>query len=404
MMNRILQALIAGAAALVSLPGLAASADELIQACEKLKRADDRATCLREAVRAVAAPQSGSKASNQQELAMAAAEEAMKALRRLASAATVGINLRDYSQLVVTESANVDEALRRVPEGPFRDAVLRSRQAYIDAREVWSASITWHYASVFRQAIAPTLHRYSINTSVLDDGRTSNMSDIPISIFLSPIWTAARAEATAADAAIASLAEPPQPAAAAPQPAAAPRSSSIADQPIVEDVQSEPPPIVRRKATATDQRALVALKRIDEAADTGPGFAEYARVINAGIADVDEALRDMPDDVFRTNIVAARQAYIDAREVWSLSDQHQYLSQFADAARPTLRRYGVGPVELNVARVKEMRLMPKHLFLFPIWQAARQRIDEAEGSLLTGDAPKAMQPSPLPPKNEVRRK
>jgi hypothetical protein len=384
MMKPLFRILLAAALGLASLPGFAASADELIQACEKLKRADDRATCLREAIKAVAASPAATKAPGQQELAVAAAESIMKALRRLTSAATVGINLRDYSQLVVTEAANIDEALRSVPEGQFRDAAVKSRQAYIDAREVWSASIRWRYASTFRSAVLPILRRYAIDTILLERMRDDvTITDMPIAYFLSPIWSAAKLEVAAADAAISSLSEPSVPTS----------SSSIADQPIVVDAPSEAsPPIVRRLATANDQRVLLALKKIDESADTGAGFVEYARMISTRIAELDQALREIPDHDFRTQVVAARQAYIDAREVWSLSDQYQYLSLFAEAAGTTLRRYDVRAHDLNRTGIKEMRSMPKQLFLFPIWQSARRRIDNAEGSLLSADVAKVAAP------------
>ena len=388
-MKLLCRTLLVASLGLVCLPGFAASADELIQACEKLKRADDRATCLREAVKAVAASPmpapAAAKAPKPQELAVSAAESVMKALRRLGSATEVGITFRDYGQLLVTELANIDEGMRSVPDGPFKEAVLKSRQAYLDAREMWSDSIQGTYVSTFRISAEPVFRRYGIDMSALEDSNFRKTSSIPKVIFLSPIWAAAGRHAITAETAAASLMNPPQ-ANRVPQPNPQPLVTAT---PTPAAEASEPRPVVRRKGTPEDQRVLLALKRLDATADTGPGLNEYAKLSTAGVAEVDAALSNIPNDAFRTKVLAARQAYVDAHQVWYWAEQYQYLSQFADAAGPTLRTYGVGPSTMNSTGIKEMRLMPRHIFLFPIWSAARINIDAAEALLSSPEAAKA---------------
>jgi len=389
-------------------PGFAASADELILACEKLQRAEDRSICLKEAVKAVAASSTAPSRSTQAAAAVVAAESVMKALRRLESATEIGITLRDYSQLLVTETANIDEGLRSVPDGPFKNAVMKSRQAYIDARVLWSLSIVSTYVSVFQSSAEPMFRLYGIDPSELYN--TSNFrktSDIPKVIFLSPIWLAAGLETIVAQRELASLATPgavkpkpdpvsarvatalPLPAVASPAPA--PSATSEANT----------SPAARRQATPEDQRVLTALRRLDATADTGPGLNEYAKLSTAGVAEVDAALGNIPNDAFRNNVLAARQAYVDAHQVWYWAEQYQYLSQFADAAGPTLRTYGVLPSTMNSTGIREMRLMPRHIFLFPIWSAARIYIDAAEASLASPEATKPLPNKPSTNKVEA---
>ena len=400
-------------------PGFAASADELILACEKLQRVDDRATCLKEAVRASAsagAPASSSassaarsKPASRKEVVLSAADSIMRSLRRLNSATSVGITMRDYSQLVVTESAVIDEAMRSVPRGPFEDHVRRARDAYIDARKVWSEAFESTYADIFEISISPILRRYQFDTSSL--GKTPmgmKTSSLTLSRYLSPIWAAAADDERAAEAAMASIMNPPSPATPAtpvstPRPAPAstsaaltPAASTPAPTPLATAAQREPETLARRKATPDDQRVLTALRRLDSTADTGPGLNEYAKLSTAGVAEVDAALGNIPNDAFRNNVLAARQAYVDAHQVWYWAEQYQYLSQFAEAAGPTLRTYGVLPSTMNSTGIKEMRLMPRHIFLFPIWSAARIYIDAAEASLSSPEIAKPLPSKPSP--------
>lgn len=412
MMKLLCRTLLVTSLGLACQPGIAASADELILACEKLQRAEDRATCLKEAVRASAgAPASSSaraparsKPASRQDVVLAAADSIMRSLRRLNSATSVGITMRDYSQLVVTESAIIDEALRSVPRGPFEDHVRRARDAYIDARKVWSEAFDSTYASIFEISISPILRRYQFDTSSL--GKTPmgmKTSSLTLSRYLSPIWTAAADDERAAEAAMAFIMNPPSPATPAtpistprPVPASTPAALTPAPAPLPTAVQRDPDTAARRQATPDDQRVLIALRRLDATADTGPGLNEYAKLSTAGVAEVDAALGNIPNDAFRNNVLAARQAYVDAHQVWYWAEQYQYLSQFADVAGPTLRTYGVVPSMMNSTGIKEMRLMPRHIFLFPIWSAARIYIDAAEASLLSPEAAK-----PLPDKVEI---
>lgn len=380
-MKPLFPALLAVTLGLVPVSGFAASADELIQACEKLKRADDRATCLKEAVRASAGAPATSRPQSRKGVVTASADAIMKSLRRLANATSVGINLRDYSQMVVVESALINEELRGIPRGPFEDHVRRARDTYLDAREVWSKSIEWDDVLTFRIAAGPILQRYRLDVPLPSGGGgNTKTAALPISMYLSPIWAAAREDATVAQAAVATIMNPPTPAPLPSSTAKGVPSGAVGGQATGSDEQR------RASIAAAGERAMRLLREFDDVANIDTGLSKYADFLWRRYPEFDRALSVMPDGIVKRNLAASKQAYASAGETWALSNMHPYLSQFAEAAGPILQRYGVTADVLNSVGTTDMKRMPKHVFLDPIWRVARQRLDDADDALKAVDA------------------
>ncbi len=62
---------------------------------------------------------------------------ALKALLGLASATADGLNYREFTAKLEEVKGVVDEALRKMSNGPFRDEIAKSLRYYEDARNYW---------------------------------------------------------------------------------------------------------------------------------------------------------------------------------------------------------------------------------------------------------------------------
>lgn len=123
------------------------------------------------------------------------ADEALKALRKIAGATEIGVSMRDYSQLVLDAASTCDEALRKLPDSDFKSAALESRQAFIDARTLWGSMFDSQYVSVFLKYNDSLISKYQIDSNVLEKLRSLEFAktiDMPKGIFLSPVWKAAK--------------------------------------------------------------------------------------------------------------------------------------------------------------------------------------------------------------------
>lgn len=123
----------------------------------------------------------------------AAAESALKALRKLRSAAQMGVSLRDYGQLIMEQITSVDEDLISIPNGELKSAIEQSKLAYIDAKDVWSGMINAQYINVFVSVYKPNYSKYDIDpkySALLDSAGSARSTDINKSYILGPIWAA----------------------------------------------------------------------------------------------------------------------------------------------------------------------------------------------------------------------
>jgi hypothetical protein len=66
-----------------------------------------------------------------------AAEEAIKGLRTLASAAEVGVNYVEYGRIVIEAKAEVDGALTKIHDENLRTAITKAMDEYAYASQVW---------------------------------------------------------------------------------------------------------------------------------------------------------------------------------------------------------------------------------------------------------------------------
>jgi hypothetical protein len=76
-------------------------------------------------------------------------QEALKLLRKLASATGTGINYTEYNTRVIDTNAEVSEFLINIPDGYIKDEIRASLQAFTDARDAWSWSITNRSGDMF---------------------------------------------------------------------------------------------------------------------------------------------------------------------------------------------------------------------------------------------------------------
>lgn len=67
----------------------------------------------------------------------AAAEAALKTLRRMASATDVGISLSEYNTRLIDLKADVDEQFSLIPDGELKTEIQLAVESYIDAQNAW---------------------------------------------------------------------------------------------------------------------------------------------------------------------------------------------------------------------------------------------------------------------------
>jgi hypothetical protein len=71
-----------------------------------------------------------------------AATDALKALRKMAGAAQMGINFQEYSSRMIDAKADVDESLAQLPDGEVKKEIALALQAYVDAKTIWNDAAT----------------------------------------------------------------------------------------------------------------------------------------------------------------------------------------------------------------------------------------------------------------------
>lgn len=127
---------------------------------------------------------------------------ALKALRKINSATEIGVSMRDYGQLLIEQISTIDEALRGMPNSELKDAITKSREAYVDAKTLWSNMYSSEYVSIFVQYSKATYSKYEIDPQYLDALKSATFAksvDMDMSKILNPVWAAARASLTRAE-------------------------------------------------------------------------------------------------------------------------------------------------------------------------------------------------------------
>jgi predicted small secreted protein len=70
-----------------------------------------------------------------------AADNAIKALRKVEASTQVGVNYMQYMQLVIEAKSEVNAANAALPDGELKQELNSAMDAYADAREGWGADI-----------------------------------------------------------------------------------------------------------------------------------------------------------------------------------------------------------------------------------------------------------------------
>ncbi len=93
-----------------------------------------------------------------------AANNALKALRKLTAATEVGVSPIQYQQMLIDMRAEVNETLSVLPNGELKTEISAAADAYKDASTIWQASIV---AKQNNLTLSILLDSYR-----LDDGKT----------------------------------------------------------------------------------------------------------------------------------------------------------------------------------------------------------------------------------------
>jgi hypothetical protein len=70
-----------------------------------------------------------------------AANDALKALRKVEAATQVGVNYQQYGQLAIDAKAAVNQAVAALPDGELKSEIVAAMEAYADAGDAWGAAI-----------------------------------------------------------------------------------------------------------------------------------------------------------------------------------------------------------------------------------------------------------------------
>jgi hypothetical protein len=121
--------------------------------------------------------------------AKVAANDALKALRKMASATEIGINFQEYGTRAIDAKADVDEALRQLPDGELKTEIGLAIEAYADAGRAWNKMLRYDFMLVEEEPTFP--EKYSIPTTRSETSPTHSFMNGRDAI-LSAIWKAAR--------------------------------------------------------------------------------------------------------------------------------------------------------------------------------------------------------------------
>jgi hypothetical protein len=127
--------------------------------------------------------------------AIAAVRDALKALRKMAGATEIGITFQEYGSRVIDAKADVEEALRQLPEGELKTEIALAMDAYADASKAWNEMIRYDFMLVDFEPGSSLQKKYDIP---VDTSLSSKM--MRRNVVLSTIWGAAKSHIEKADA------------------------------------------------------------------------------------------------------------------------------------------------------------------------------------------------------------
>jgi hypothetical protein len=123
--------------------------------------------------------------------ALAAAQDAMKALRKLDAATQVGVNFVNYQPLVIDARAKVDEAVSVLPIEQLKSELRSAIDAYADAASAWNDALTSEHLIISQPPGDSLARKYGLNGAPLYGG--SDIIIVPRAVALTTMWRAGRA-------------------------------------------------------------------------------------------------------------------------------------------------------------------------------------------------------------------
>lgn len=91
---------------------------------------------------------------------------ASKALRQLYSATGTLIGYQDYGTRLIDAKTEVDEAFRKVPDGPRKESLYAALNAFLDAKAVWELML--RYESLPASILQTWIDKYKIQVAKVD--------------------------------------------------------------------------------------------------------------------------------------------------------------------------------------------------------------------------------------------
>ena len=124
-----------------------------------------------------------------------AAQDAMKALRKVQTATKVGLNKADYGKQVIEMAQIVEESLATLPECALKQVISEARDRYVDAQGAWDRAHQTEYIEIFfMNGVGKKLYdEYGLRPKDLSlGGGTGSLAKITYTGgVLHPLWSAA---------------------------------------------------------------------------------------------------------------------------------------------------------------------------------------------------------------------
>lgn len=90
------------------------------------------------------------------------ADLALKILRKFATVTSVGVSRQSYGDRLVDSMPDLEDAINGLPSSEMKTAIQESKQAYLDAMELWTRAFQVKYAQVFRVGHEEMMTKYQI--------------------------------------------------------------------------------------------------------------------------------------------------------------------------------------------------------------------------------------------------
>lgn len=115
-----------------------------------------------------------------------AIDNALKSLRRMASAIDVGLNSQEYGKRIIDLKFEVEEGIAKLPDNDLKQEIKLCLQAYIDAATAWNEDFRYDFLLTDYEPGKTLQKKYAIPHSGKDSKTIDKNTTIAV------IWKAAR--------------------------------------------------------------------------------------------------------------------------------------------------------------------------------------------------------------------